>query len=189
MEAHLEDVEKVEEAGLDAASEESKAGFADYRRVFSYNDGLGWLLNSIALFAAIASGALLPLMDLVFGKTVTTFTAFGTGQISPDEFRSQSTTWTLWFIYLFIAKFCLSYVWTVLINVTAIQTTNRLRAHYLRQVLRQDISFFDQASNAAVAVQISTNGNLVNVGIAEKLGLAVQGIATFVAAFAVVSLK
>jgi len=34
-------------------------------------------------------------------------------------------------------------------------------------------------------MQATTNGNLVNNGISEKLGLALMGIATFVAAFAV----
>ncbi|KAF2672559.1 multidrug resistance protein-like protein 1 [Microthyrium microscopicum] len=171
----------------DGANDKDKeqAGWASYWRIFKYTNRTGWILNFIALVAAIISGALLPLMNLVFGRTVTTFTDFGTGKLSPAEFRSQSTSWTLWFIYLFIARFCLTYIWTVAVNISALQTTKALRIDFLRQALRQDIAFFDQASNGAMAVQITTNGNLVNVGIAEKLGLGVQGIATFVAAFVV----
>jgi ATP-binding cassette subfamily B (MDR/TAP) protein 1 len=171
----------------DSNKDEKEAGLTSYRRIFSYTDKTGWILNIVALIGAIISGALLPLMNLVFGKTVTTFTNFGTGKITADEFRSQSTKWTLWFIYLFIAKFCLTYIWTVTVNISALRTTKRLRIDFLRQALRQDIAFFDQASNGAIAIQITTNGNLVNVGIAEKLGLAIQGVATFVAAFVVVS--
>jgi ATP-binding cassette subfamily B (MDR/TAP) protein 1 len=164
------------------------AGLSSYWRVFAYTDTTGWILNSIALIAAIASGALLPLMNLVFGKTVTTFTDFGTGKLSPADFRSQTSSWTLWFIYLFIGRFCLTYIWTIALNISALRTTKSMRIDFLRQTLRQDIAFFDQSSNGAIAIQITTNGNLVNVGIAEKLGLAVQGTATFVAAFAVVSI-
>lgn len=170
----------------DGDKDQGKADWSSYRRIFTYTDKLGWLLNIIALIGAIISGALLPLMNLVFGKTVTTFTDFGTGKISPAEFRSQSTKWTLWFIYLFIAKFCLTYIWTVAINIAALRTTKSLRIDFLRQALRQDIAFFDQSSNGAIAIQVSTNGNLVNVGIAEKLGLGVQSVATLVAAFVVV---
>jgi ATP-binding cassette subfamily B (MDR/TAP) protein 1 len=184
----------AEEFVLDVANTKTKpggednnaAGWSSYCRVFGYTSTTGWILNVIALIGAIISGALLPLMNLVFGKTVTTFTDFGTGKISPDEFRSQSTNWTLWFIYLFIARFCLTYIWTVALNISALQTTKSLRIDFLRQALRQDIAFFDQASNGAMAIQITTNGNLVNVGIAEKLGLAVQGFATLIAAFVVV---
>ena len=35
------------------------------------------------------------------------------------------------------------------------------------------------------AVQATTNGNLIHSGIAEKLGLCVQALATFIAAFVV----
>ncbi|KAI9654359.1 MAG: hypothetical protein M1821_006675 [Bathelium mastoideum] len=175
----------VDDKTQEGDKDKDEAGWSSYRRIFAYTDRTGWILNFIAFIAAICSGALLPLMNLVFGKTITTFTDFGTGRISPDEFRSQTTSWTLWFIYLFLGKFCLTYIWTVALNISALRTTKSLRIDFLRQALRQDIAFFDQSSNGAIAIQITTNGNLVNVGIAEKLGLAVQGLATFVAAFAV----
>src|SRR5437868_6801604 len=85
-----------------AVEDQNEAVWPSYWRVFSYTDKTGWILNVIAFIAAIISGALLPLMNLMFGKAVSTFTEFGTGTISPAEFRSQSTNWTLWFIYLFI---------------------------------------------------------------------------------------
>jgi hypothetical protein len=40
------------------------------QRVFSYADRTTWALNIIAFIAAIAAGTLLPLMDLVFGVSV-----------------------------------------------------------------------------------------------------------------------
>lgn len=52
-------------------------------------------------------------------------------------------------------------------------------------MLRQDIAFFDSPENGSVSIQISTNGNEVNQGISEKLGLFIQGISTFFAAFVV----
>ncbi len=42
------------------------------QRVFTYADPTSWVLSTVAFFAAIAAGALLPLMDLLFGKFVTT---------------------------------------------------------------------------------------------------------------------
>ncbi|KAG8413824.1 hypothetical protein J3458_012314 [Metarhizium acridum] len=72
----------------------------------------------------------------------------------------------------------------VLVNITAIRTTKELRVDFVRQTLRQEISFFDTPSSS-VSGQISANGNLVNNGISEKLGLIIQALSMFVAAFVI----
>lgn len=128
---------------------------------------------------------MLPIMDLVFGKFVNTFNGFATGDLDGAAFRSGINKYTLWFVYLFIAKFVGVYIWTLAISIAGLRTTKALRIHFLERTLRQDISFFDQPDNGSISSQISTNGNLVNQGIGEKLGIFVQGIATFVAAFIV----
>ena len=64
------------------------------QRVFKYADRVSWTLNIIACIAAIAAGTLLPLMDLVFGKFVSTFTGFALGTISPAQYRSQVNKYT-----------------------------------------------------------------------------------------------
>jgi ATP-binding cassette subfamily B (MDR/TAP) protein 1 len=70
------------------------------------------------------------------------------------------------------------------LNISALRTTKAFRTHFLKQTLRQDISFFDSSSDS-VSVQVTTHGNLVHTGISEKLGLILQATATFVAAFVV----
>lgn len=52
-------------------------------------------------------------MDLVFGKFVTTFTGFATGSTTPAQYRSEVNKYTLYFLYLFIAKFGLVYIHSV----------------------------------------------------------------------------
>lgn len=72
----------------------------------------------------------------------------------------------------------------MLVNVTAVRATKNLRVDFLRQLLRQEIPFFDGPSTS-LASKMTTNGNLVNTGISEKLGLGIQAIASFVTAFVV----
>lgn len=110
----------------------------------------------------------------------------------------------LYFVYLFVGKFVLAYVWTVRssqtlsltsydakrsdqfsLSLSAMRTTKALRIHFLSQLLRQDIAFFDSNKSGPPSVQVTTNANLVNQGISEKLGFTVQGISTFVTAFVV----
>ncbi len=52
-------------------------------------------------------------------------------------------------------------------------------------MLSQDIAFFDREGSSSVSVQVTTNGNLIQQGISEKLALTVQSIASFVAAFVI----
>ncbi|CAO2653774.1 Nn.00g031850.m01.CDS01 [Neocucurbitaria sp. VM-36] len=163
--------EKVDDAPNEA---KTKGG---YLRVFKYADGKSWTLNIVAFVAAIAAGTLLPLMDLIFGKFVTSFTGFATGALSPAQYRSEVNKYTLYFVYLFIAKFGLVYIHSASFYTVA------LRIDFVKHILRQNIAYFDSDSAASVTTQATTNGNNVNNGISEKLTLTIQGVSTFVSAF------
>lgn len=167
----------------DAAPDEAKGGMGGYVRVFKYADRKSWTLNIVAFIAAIAAGTLLPLMDLIFGKFVTTFTGFATGVTTPAQYRSEVNKYTLYFLYLFVAKFGLVYIHSVCVSIAAIRTTKALRIDFIKHILRQNIAYFDSDSAASVTTQATTNGNNVNNGISEKLTLTIQGVSTFVSAF------
>ncbi|KAJ4403514.1 hypothetical protein N0V85_005081 [Neurospora sp. IMI 360204] len=170
----------------DCVSSKCKDGsLKSYFRIFRYTDRIGWWTHAAALICMIASGVLLPLMDLVFGKFVTVFNNFITGKATPAEFRSSLNDYTLYFVYLFIAKLALVYIWTTLASTNAIRITRSLRIDFLKQTIRQEIAFFDLPEAGSISSHVTTNANLVNQGISEKLGLAIQAIATFFAAFVV----
>ncbi|RYP20120.1 hypothetical protein DL765_002962 [Monosporascus sp. GIB2] len=161
------------------------SGFKSYMRIFNYADRTSWILYSVAFAAAIVAGSALPLMDLGFGKFVTTFNNFAIGAVSPDDYMSEVSRYSLYFVYLFIAKFFLVYIHTVCISVAAIRTTKALRLDFLQSLLRQDISYFDSEEAGSPSVRATTNGNLVTNGISEKLSIFIQSCSTFVAAFIV----
>ncbi|KAK1144086.1 hypothetical protein N8T08_005748 [Aspergillus melleus] len=160
-------------------------GMKSYIRIFGYTDRFGWFLNVLALVGTIGAGSALPLMDLLLGKMITTFNNQATGADSGSNFQSQLNKFTLYFVYLFVAKFGLVYIWTLSISVSSLRTTKAIRIAFLTRLLQQDIAYFDSNQGGSPVVQVTTNANLVNQGISEKLGFAVQGIATFVAAFIV----
>ncbi|KAF1945189.1 P-loop containing nucleoside triphosphate hydrolase protein [Clathrospora elynae] len=169
----------------DVPADEAEGGMNGYFRVFKYADRKTWTLNIIAFVAAIAAGTLLPLMNLIFGKFVSTFTGFATGATTPAQFRSEVNKYTLYFLYLFVAKFGTVYIHSVFISIAAIRTTKALRIEFIKHILRQNIAYFDSDSAASVTTQVTTNGNDVNNGISEKLTLTIQGLSTFVSAFIV----
>ncbi|PGH27089.1 hypothetical protein AJ80_01276 [Polytolypa hystricis UAMH7299] len=153
------------------------------QRVFSYTDSTAWALYGISFFCAAASGTLTPLMTLVFGGFITRISNFDIGIMTPAEFRSEVDSFSRWFLYLFVARLILTYVFSVTITVAAIRTTKAIRVEFLNKTLRQDISYFDTAAKGATAMQVTTNGNLINQGIAEKLGMTIQAISTIITAF------
>ncbi|KAH7137730.1 P-loop containing nucleoside triphosphate hydrolase protein [Dactylonectria macrodidyma] len=177
-------VQQDENDGREAKEKKKESGFKYYLRVFTYNDLRGWIFNALAMVAMVAAGTVLPIMDIVFGEFINAFNDFVNGKLSPAGYRSEVGKYSLYFIYLFIAKFALTYIWTMLISLAAIRTTKALRIDFVRQTLRQEMSFFDSPSSS-VSGQITTNGNLINHGISERLGLIIAGLSTFFAAFIV----
>ncbi|KAF1997764.1 P-loop containing nucleoside triphosphate hydrolase protein [Amniculicola lignicola CBS 123094] len=162
---------------------EAQGGLGSYFRVFKYADRSSWMLNATAFTCAIASGVLLPLMNLVFGKFVTTATGFATGALTPTEYRSEINKYTLYFVYLFVGKFALVYIFSITISASATRTTKALRIDFLERTLKQNIAFFDSADVGSITAQATTNGNNVSTGIGEKLTQIIQGISTFASAF------
>ncbi|KAF7183724.1 hypothetical protein CNMCM7691_004074 [Aspergillus felis] len=182
----MSDMEKNQELKPDGGEDEPKpSGFKSYMRIFKYADRTSWILYSLAIAAAIAAGAALPLMDLIFGKFVTTFNNFALGVVGPDDYMREVSKYALYLVYLFIAKSVLVYIHTVAASIAAIRTTKALRLDFLQSLLRQDMAYFDSKGAGSPSVKVTTNGNLVTSGISEKLSVFVQSCATFVAAFVV----
>ncbi|KAK4496175.1 hypothetical protein PRZ48_012155 [Zasmidium cellare] len=171
--------------GEEKKDEEKKSGLKDYIRIFAYADKWSRALYGAALVGAIASGAALPVMTLAFGSGIRNLASFQPGQSSASDFTSSINGIVLYFVYLFAARFAIGYFATLCICMAAARTTNSLRKAFLSSLLRQGIAHFDETGNGSAAAQITTNGNRINQGIAEKLFTAVAGISMFFAAYIV----
>ncbi|GKT40883.1 leptomycin B resistance protein pmd1 [Colletotrichum spaethianum] len=142
---------------------------------------------AVALICAVASGAGIALQNLIFGSFVTIIQDFTTGKSSPAHFRSEAAKLasSLYFVYLGIARFVLSYGYISLTTFSAYRITRNIRHKYLHAALRQEVAFYDIGSGGSIATQAISNGRLIQVGIAEKLALTFQGLSVFVTAFIV----
>ncbi|KAL4772992.1 P-loop containing nucleoside triphosphate hydrolase protein [Aspergillus nidulans var. acristatus] len=162
-----------------------QSGTKPYFRVWGYSSVQDHVIRVTGLFAAIACGAALPLMTLVFGTLIDNFNDWAAGKLSPDEFRSRVSQNALWFTYLFIGILVLSSFNTACLRLTATRCVRALRHDFIRSILRQDLSYFDNCLPGTVATVLSSNADLVEIGLGEKLGIAVEGVAQLCAAFAV----
>lgn len=174
----------IDQDQQDEKTKEPSAGFKDYLRIFAYSDKWDWILNGIGALAAIASGASLALINVVFGGFVTSVQNFTISGERAD-FRRSINQYALYFVYLAIARFVLTYFYTVGYTISSTRITRSLRRRYLRATLSQDVAFFDEGNHGSVSAQIVTNGNMIQQGIGEKLGLTIQSASAFTAAFIV----
>ncbi|KAJ6263667.1 ABC multidrug transporter MDR5 [Drechslerella dactyloides] len=167
--------------------EKEKDSSGAYWRVFRYASLTDRLLYGLAVIMAIASGASLPIMTVVFGQFTSKFNAFAsnTGPSGSAQFLRDVNSFLLYFIYLFIGRFATTFIATTCATIAATRTVRALRQAFLGHLLRMDVAHFDRSGSTATARQVTANGNKINSGIAEKLVLVVQAVSMFFAAFIV----
>ncbi|KAL2169044.1 hypothetical protein VTG60DRAFT_6543 [Thermothelomyces hinnuleus] len=160
-------------------------GWSAYRRIFRYAGPFEYTLQGIAILAAIASGAGIALQNLIFGEFVTVITDYASGDSSSQAFLDDVAVLALYFVYLGIGRFVLSYTYNALLTYVSHRIVRNIRHAYLRAALSQEVAYFDLGTSGSIATQATSNGRLIQGGIAEKLGLTFQGLAAFVTAFIV----
>lgn len=92
---------------------------------------------------------------------------------------------SLYFVYLGIGRFVLPFLYNALLTYAATRVVRNIRHAYLRAALSQEVAFYDLGTAGSIATQATSNGRLIQAGIAEKLGLGFQGVSAFVTAFIV----
>ncbi|USP78805.1 ABC multidrug transporter mdr1 [Curvularia clavata] len=153
-----------------------------YFSLFRYATAKDKVIMGLALIASIAAGAVMPLMTLVYGNFAGSFTSFSVDAVAAAQFQHQINQFTLYFVYLGIGSFVTSYVSIVGFSYTGERITRTIRELYLRAIFRQNIAFFDFLGSGEVTTRISSDMNLVQDGIGQKIGLFVTGVSMFVSA-------
>jgi ATP-binding cassette subfamily B (MDR/TAP) protein 1 len=159
-----------------------KVGIATLYRYASRND---LIIIAVSSVAAIASGAALPLMTVIFGNLQGTFQNYFSGKGSYDDFLADMAHLVLYFVYLAIGEFVVTYITTVGFIYTGEHISAKIREHYLESCMRQNIGFFDKLGAGEVTTRITADTNLIQEGISEKVSLTLAAVAAFVAAFVI----
>ncbi|KAH8889353.1 P-loop containing nucleoside triphosphate hydrolase protein [Thozetella sp. PMI_491] len=159
-----------------------KVGIATLYRYASRND---LLIIAGGAVMAIASGAALPLMTVVFGSLQGTFQDYFQHKSSYDDFMGEMGHLVLYFLYLAIGEFVAAYLATVSFIYTGEHISAKIREAYLRSCMKQNIGFFDKLGAGEVTTRITADTNLIQEGISEKVSLTLAAIATFISAFVI----
>jgi ATP-binding cassette, subfamily B (MDR/TAP), member 1 len=144
----------------------------------------------ICTVTALGAGIAMPLMFLVFGRLVGDFT----GYFSPkptstkERFMHSVNQNALYMVYLGIARVILSYISMLSIRISGLRISARIRLAYLRALFLQPVSSMDASASSpgVIATRLTTNSNIIELGISQQFSLAIQAI-TFTLGLYIVS--
>ncbi|CAI6097351.1 unnamed protein product [Clonostachys chloroleuca] len=140
----------------------------------------------ISIICSIASGAALPIMTIVFGNVQGIFTDYTVlGLMSLDEFKGVIGQYVLYFVYLAIGTFVVTYISSLGLLYVGEAITDRIRQKYLESCLRQNIGYFDKFGTGEFATKITADTVTIQDGISDKFGLFLSSLSTFVTGFVI----
>ncbi|CAN6246848.1 unnamed protein product [Urochloa humidicola] len=157
---------------------------SSFASVFMHADAVDVALMLLGMVGAIGDGMSTPLMLAI---TSHVYNEAGSGPDHLQQFSSkinENVRNTLFLATaLWITAFLEGYCWTR----TAERQASRMRLHYLRAVLRQDVEYFDLTAGATsdVITGVSSDSLAVQDVLSEKLPNFVMNATAFVASYAV----
>lgn len=152
---------------------------------------LDYVLIAVGAIAAIAAGIPFPLVGIVFGQLVDEIndaTCSNQSGGSSDEMSSIIPK-ILLLVYIAIGSFVCIYTHLVCWNLASQRLAQRVRDRYLRNLLRQDMAFFDNLQAGEVSSRLNGDVQAIESGTNEKVGVALTCVSFCVTAYIVGFIK
>ncbi|XAR61474.1 Xenobiotic-transporting ATPase [Bertholletia excelsa] len=157
-----------------------------FYKLFTFADSLDVVLMIVGTIGAVGNGLCLPLMTVLFGELVD---AFGDNQNNKDVVSGVSKV-ALRFVYLAVGAGTAAFLQVASWMVTGERQGTRIRSLYLKNILRQDVAFFDKETNTGEVVgRMSGDTVLIQDAMGEKVGKFLQLISTFFGGFVIAFTK
>lgn len=126
-----------------------------------------WLSFFGGTVGSIVAGACIPIQSYLFSKLVTVFQLHGTNLVD------RGTFWALMFFILAIINLAFYAILWFLFSITASIVTRKHRSGYLRDILNQDIHFFELPghSSGALSALMGADGDDIESTFTMNIGL------------------
>ncbi|CAG9855746.1 unnamed protein product [Phyllotreta striolata] len=171
-----------------------------FLQMFKYATKFDRLLIILGVFCSLAAGILQPFNTVLFGGLTGEAIKYGQSILNKslqpnelhkvqDEFLDGVRYFALMDTILGIAMLILSYVSTVAFNFTAAKQSFKIRSSYLKSILNQDISWYDQNRTGDFASKISEDLYKFEDGIGEKVPICIQSVFFLLSAVVIALVK
>ena len=156
-----------------------------YHHLFRYASFRDRLTVTLALFAAIAHGATMPMLIIVFGRITDQFGRMFLPPTHPEfipqsDINSIIVDTTNWALILGAIVAVLAFTQVILALHAANSIGNNLRHRFFNSLLSQDADFYDDTQVGALTHLVISDINLIQGGIGDKLATAVQYLTNFI---------
>ncbi|WZZ47993.1 hypothetical protein YC2023_048100 [Brassica napus] len=179
-----EEVKKTEKNNNTEEHEKTKT--VTFYKLFAFADSFDFLLMTLGTLGSIGNGLGFPIMTILFGDLVD---AFGENQTDSNVADKVSKV-ALKFVWLGIGTLAAAFLQLSGWMISGERQAARIRSMYLKTILRQDIAFFDVDTNTGEVVgRMSGDTVLIQDAMGEKVGKAIQLLATFVGGFVIAFIR
>ncbi|KAJ4846856.1 ABC transporter B member 11 [Turnera subulata] len=153
---------------------DEKKGTVPFFKLFSFAGSTDIMLMVMGTIGAFGNGLGMPLLTILTGQVID---AFGQSHSNKQLVDSVSKV-ALRFLYLALGS-------GIAASLGERQAAN-IRSLYLKTVLRQDISYFDQQTNTGEVIErLCGDTVLIQDAISDKVGKFLQQVVTFFASFVI----
>ncbi|KAL6629034.1 hypothetical protein ACP70R_028799 [Stipagrostis hirtigluma subsp. patula] len=157
---------------------------ASFASVFMHADAADVALMVLGLVGAMGDGLSTPVMLLITSRV---FNDLGSGPGLLLQFSSKINENARNLLFLAVANWVMAFLEGYCWARTAERQASRMRARYLRAVLRQDVEYFDlnAGSTSEVVTSVSNDSLVVQDVLSEKVPNFVMNFAMFLGSYAV----
>ncbi|KAI8344471.1 p-glycoprotein [Chlamydoabsidia padenii] len=172
--------DKTQSNSNNEPDKEDKKKSIPVHQLFRFANGWDLILISLGLVCSIATGALLPVTILIFGKYLNVLL---TNITDPSQLVDETLPVILVLVYLGIGLFAAAYISQSAWMISGESQTRRIRIKYLNSILRQEAAWFDKAGEGSLTTRLTTDAQLIQEGISEKFGLFIICMAQLISGF------
>ncbi|KAL7062928.1 hypothetical protein AAHC03_0254 [Spirometra sp. Aus1] len=146
--------------------------------LFRYADALDITMIVVGTICSLAVGISFPLNLIIFSNVVNGFTneTFG----GPLETMNENVKW---YIILGVVSLVLAFVQMFCFSLSAKRQSRRIRLLLFKQMLRQEVAWFDRQSLGDLITKLTSNLEQIEAGIGDRLSRFLQNCILFVACF------
>uniref|UniRef100_A0A8C9TE90 ATP-binding cassette, sub-family B (MDR/TAP), member 4 n=1 Tax=Scleropages formosus TaxID=113540 RepID=A0A8C9TE90_SCLFO len=167
---------------------------------FRFAEGWDVILLIVGSVMAIANGAVLPAMIMVFGDMTDSFLEDATGQLSselktgsfgtrakgpPFEGRRERIVYAIFYSVMGVIVLVAAYLQVALWTLAAGRQIKRIRKKFFHAIIHQEIGWFDVNEAGELNTRLTDDVFKINEGIGDKLGMLIQSLSTFITGFVI----
>ena len=164
-----------------------KSGEGSFLRILGYATWLDRCLMTAATICSAGAGAALPIMNIVFGRLVSSFTGYftvGSG-VTDEQFRASVNRNALFIFCLFIGKFFLGYISIYSFRMSGIRISAAVRLAYLSSLFDLPVPVIDKLPAGEATDTLTNAANSIQFAISDRLDSLVQGLSLFITAYVI----